>query len=334
MTNEPTDAFPPCVTHGDFRLDNVIFHPTEPRILAVLDWELCAVGTPVADLAYLCMAFHFKPQVIAGVELPGLLGSRVPGIPTEDDIRNRYGMQLSHKSWAAYLALACLRLASIAQGVYARSIQGNASATNASSLQAVAFELAQAGNTIASNATSDVPAHFHMLKLSDKALALRESLLEFMSEHVFPAEAVWTAQISQASNPWERIPPVMAELKAEAKRRGLFNAFLPSESGLTQVEYAILAEEMGRSLLASEACNCSAPDTGNMETLHLYGTPAQQEQWLEPLLSGDIRSCFCMTEPDVASSDATNMECSIVREGDEYVVTGKKWWSTGAGDPR
>jgi alkylation response protein AidB-like acyl-CoA dehydrogenase len=126
----------------------------------------------------------------------------------------------------------------------------------------------------------------------------------------------------------------LEELKAQAKARGLFNAFLPSISGLTQTEYATLAEVMGRSLLASEACNCSAPDTGNMEVLHLYGSKAQQTQWLEPLLRGDIRSCFCMTEPEVASSDATNMQCSILRDGDEYVVNGRKWWSTGAGDPR
>eukprot|EP00730_Choanoeca_flexa_P015806 TRINITY_DN7339_c0_g1_i2.p1 TRINITY_DN7339_c0_g1~~TRINITY_DN7339_c0_g1_i2.p1 ORF type:complete len:780 (+),score=197.70 TRINITY_DN7339_c0_g1_i2:336-2342(+) len=332
--NEPKDTTTPCITHGDFRLDNVIFHPTEPRVLAVLDWELCAIGTPVADLAYLCLPFHLAPQRIAGVELPGLLGSTIVGIPTEDDVRRHYGMQLSQRAWSAYLALACLRLASIAQGVFARSIQGNASAPTAGSIDAVARELAQVGNKIAAAASADVPHHFSMLKLSDKALALRETLLEFMSKHVFPAESVWAAEVAAAADPWAQVPKVMEQLKLEAQRRGLFNAFLPHVSGLTQVEYAILAEEMGRSLLASEACNCSAPDTGNMEVLHLYGTPQQQQQWLTPLLKGEIRSCFCMTEPDVASSDATNMECSIVREGNEYVINGKKWWSTGAGDPR
>ncbi|HEU4514556.1 MAG TPA: acyl-CoA dehydrogenase family protein, partial [Nocardioidaceae bacterium] len=131
-------------------------------------------------------------------------------------------------------------------------------------------------------------------------------------------------------------PPVMEEMKAEAKRRGLWNLFHPHVEwgpGLSNLEYAPLAEIMGRSLIASEACNCSAPDTGNMEVLTMFGTDEQKKQWLDPLLEGEIRSAFAMTEPDVASSDATNIQTSIVRDGDEYVINGRKWWITGAMSP-
>src|SRR5207237_5725523 len=133
-----------------------------------------------------------------------------------------------------------------------------------------------------------------------------------------------------------RTPPIMNELKALARSQGLWNLFLPGEhgAGLSNLEYAPLAESMGRVLWASEIFNCSAPDTGNMEVLARYGTPAQQERWLKPLLEGKIRSCFSMTEKDVASSDATNIEAEIVRDGDHYVINGRKWWTSGAGDPR
>jgi acyl-CoA dehydrogenase len=159
----------------------------------------------------------------------------------------------------------------------------------------------------------------------------------FMDEHVLPAEPVYAAQraASVAAGRPHELPPVVEELKAEARSRGLWNLFLPAVSGLSNLEYAPLAELSGHSvLLAPEAMNCSAPDTGNMEVLHLFGTPEQRERWLAPLLDGVIRSCFAMTEPDVASSDATNIATSIVRDGDDYVIDGRKWWITGAGDPR
>lgn len=155
-----------------------------------------------------------------------------------------------------------------------------------------------------------------------------------MDEHVYPAEAVWEAQL--AEDRW-RPPPVLESLKAAARSLGLWNLFLPGShhgAGLTNLEYAPLCELMGRSLIAPEACNCAAPDTGNMEVLARYGTPEQQQRWLTPLLDGTIRSCFAMTEPDVASSDATNIRTAIVRQGGEYVITGRKWWTSGAGDPR
>jgi acyl-CoA dehydrogenase len=172
---------------------------------------------------------------------------------------------------------------------------------------------------------------------NERVRALKAELQDFMESHVYPAEPVYEAQRAAAEDP-HRLPPVVEELKAEARRRGLWNLFLPDQrfgGGLTNLEYAPLAEVMGRSPeLAPEATNCAAPDTGNMELLALYGTPAQQEQWLRPLLEGQIRSCFGMTEPDVASSDATNIATRIVPDGDEYVIRGRKWWTTGALDPR
>jgi acyl-CoA dehydrogenase len=165
---------------------------------------------------------------------------------------------------------------------------------------------------------------------------LHEAVNDFLTERVYPAEPVFAAQVEQAENPWTR-PPVIDELKAEARRRGLWNLFLPGSrgAGLTNLQYAPLAELLGRSPhLAPEALNCAAPDTGNMELLAEFGSPEQQHRWLTPLLEGTIRSAFCMTEPDVASSDATNIATTIRRDGDSYVIDGRKWWSSGAMDPR
>jgi acyl-CoA dehydrogenase len=175
--------------------------------------------------------------------------------------------------------------------------------------------------------------------LDARTRELQDALLAFMTEHVYPAEATLAAQVAERDgDPVQRwsTPPVLSELKAEARRRGLWNLFLPGEhgAGLTNLQYAPLAEISGRSpLLAPEAMNCSAPDTGNMEVLAMFGTPEQRRRWLEPLLDGHIRSAFCMTEPDAASSDATNITARIERDGDDYVVTGRKWWSTGAMNP-
>jgi acyl-CoA dehydrogenase len=163
-----------------------------------------------------------------------------------------------------------------------------------------------------------------------------ERLRAFMDAHVLPAESVYRHQLESGLSRWE-IPPVMEELKAKARREGLWNLFLPESEygpGLTNLEYAPLCELMGKSPIAPEVFNCSFPDTGNMEVLVRYGTPEQKEQWLAPLLDGTIRSAFAMTEPDVASSDATNIQASIVRDGAEYVINGHKWWTSGIGDPR
>jgi acyl-CoA dehydrogenase len=167
---------------------------------------------------------------------------------------------------------------------------------------------------------------------------LRERLLAFMDECVYPAEEKFREQVHAAQNPWAT-PPVIEELKVEARERGLWNLFLPRThehgAGLTNLQYAPLAEITGRSVwLAPEALNCSAPDTGNMELLSLFGTDEQKRRWLEPLLEGEIRSAFSMTEPEVASSDATNISTRIERDGDEYVINGRKWWTSGAMSPR
>ncbi|TLS38287.1 acyl-CoA dehydrogenase family protein [Pseudalkalibacillus caeni] len=171
---------------------------------------------------------------------------------------------------------------------------------------------------------------------TDKVKQLRSQLADFMDEVVYPNETVYENQLREASDRWT-VPPVMEEMKQKAKQAGLWNLFLPDSelgAGLSNLEYAPLCEMMGRSMIAPEVFNCAAPDTGNMEVLERYGTESQKERWLTPLLDGEIRSCFSMTEPDVASSDATNMETTIERDGDEYVINGRKWWSSGAGDPR
>ncbi|MDR5765477.1 MULTISPECIES: acyl-CoA dehydrogenase family protein [unclassified Caballeronia] len=172
-----------------------------------------------------------------------------------------------------------------------------------------------------------------------KVQALREKLLAFFDAHIYPNEGAYADEIAAnraAGNAW--IPTRLIEgLKEQARAEGLWNLFLPASArgaGLTNLEYAPLCEIMGRVPWAPEVFNCSAPDTGNMETIERYGTDAQKAQWLEPLLRGEVRSAFLMTEPEVASSDATNIRCSIARDGDSYVIDGHKWWSSGAGDPR
>ena len=170
-------------------------------------------------------------------------------------------------------------------------------------------------------------------EFSPKVQDLRKRLLAFMDAHIYPNEALFEEQVAEG-NRWAA-PELLSDLKQRAQAEGLWNLFLPQSygefsPGLTNLEYAPLAEIMGRVLWASEVFNCSAPDTGNMEVLARYGSPAQQKEWLAPLLRGEIRSAFCMTEPGVASSDATNIETSMLRDGDDYVINGRKWWSSGA----
>ncbi len=168
-----------------------------------------------------------------------------------------------------------------------------------------------------------------------KAQDLKARLQAFMDEKVFPAEELYEQYRQEKGYGDHSLPPVVEELKADARSRGLWNLFLPDVSGLTNVEYGQLAEITGWSVhIAPEAINCDAPNTGNMEVLHMFGTAEQKAQWLQPLLEGEIRSAFAMTEPDVASSDATNIATSIVRDGDDYVINGRKWWISGAADPR
>lgn len=176
-----------------------------------------------------------------------------------------------------------------------------------------------------------------ILEYSEKTKYLLGQVRDFMDKHVYPNESVWDEQMeSFGTNRWQ-VPPILDEMKSKAKEAGLWNLFLPESergAGLTNLEYAPLSEEMGRISWASEVFNCSAPDTGNMEVFERYASPTNKDRWLQPLLDGEIRSAYIMTEPDVASSDATNIRTEIRREGDEYVINGRKWWSSGVFDPR
>jgi acyl-CoA dehydrogenase len=175
-----------------------------------------------------------------------------------------------------------------------------------------------------------------LFPVSPRTADLRSRVAAFMEAHVYPAEEVFERQLDAMPTRWG-VPPVMGDLKARARAQGLWNLFLPSRhypDSLSNLEYAMVCEIMGRSPIGAEPFNCSAPDTGNMETLILYGSGEQKERWLEPLLAGEIRSCFAMTEPEVASSDATNIRTEIRRDGDDYVINGRKWWTSGAMDPR
>jgi len=216
-------------------------------------------------------------------------------------------------------------------------LQGNASAKNASTFIHVVEPLAEIGlklalqdgdPTLANSGLSSSLSGSSIFELSAKAETLYKKMKAFMEKHIYPAEEEYYQHMTNPSLQWT-VPPFLEDLKKKAQSGGLWNLFLPGESGLSQLDYAPLAELTGRCSFAPEVFNCSAPDTGNMEVLHLYGTEEQKKQWLEPLLSGEIRSVFCMTEPDVASSDATNMECEIKREGNELVINGTKWWSSG-----
>ncbi|XXH00209.1 Ribosome-interacting GTPase 2 [Hypoxylon texense] len=176
-------------------------------------------------------------------------------------------------------------------------------------------------------------------RVSEKAKKTLDIVAKFVEEECIPADPVLEAQIGEGPSRWEAHPPIVDDLKAKAKQLGLWNMFFPKghykeSPGYTNLEYGLMAEWLGRSRVASEATNCAAPDTGNMEVLAKYGNEEQKAQWLKPLMDGEIRSAFLMTEPDVASSDATNIQLSIKKEGNEYVLNGSKWWSSGAGDPR
>ncbi|PHH71306.1 hypothetical protein CDD83_5225 [Cordyceps sp. RAO-2017] len=176
-------------------------------------------------------------------------------------------------------------------------------------------------------------------RVSDEAKRKIDVVAKFVEEECIPADAVLEAQLGEGDARWETTPAIVEELKGKARALGLWNMFLPrghyaESAGWSNVEYGLMAEWLGRSRVASEACNCAAPDTGNMEVLARYGNAAQKARWLRPLLDGAVRSAFLMTEPGVASSDATNIELSIVRDGKDYVLNGSKWWSSGAGDPR
>jgi acyl-CoA dehydrogenase len=340
-----------AITHGDFRLDNIIFDGENAQILGLLDWELSTLGDPIADLAYSCLPYYIPRHCLPRMALPHPLPG---GIPSMDEYVAEYCIKRrisrpSPKDWKFYVSLGLFRLSSILAGVAARAKAGNASSDRASELASddnVSSLMQVALDLMSESGSPEIPEKQDVV----------ERVRSFVRENVLPAEDTLNNH-ARSSQRWN-IHPLHEELKQKAKKAGLWNLWISPElagmlklphsechagrdagllgAGLSNAEYARAAEIMGYSPWASEVFNCSAPDTGNMEVLLRYGSIDQQRQYLLPLLRGEIRSCFAMTEQRVASSDATNIESSIKFDSDSqmYVLNGHKWWTSGACDPR
>lgn len=354
-----------CIAHGDFRLDNLIYDRQSHAILGVLDWELSTLGDPLADLAYSCMPYYIPRHVIPQMALPK--DPLPPGIPTMDEYIQVYCEERNidrpgEQEWNFYVSLALFRLASILAGVRTRAQHGNASSQHAAELSSEGHVLALVETASKLLAVHDaIPSqphdgHIFIGHSGSRISNILTKLIFFMRTRVMSAEHVLTKH-AQSQDRWT-IHPLQEELKGVARDQGLWNLWISKDlanimgaviepcqgwskehligPGLSNVEYARCAEIMGYSPWASEIFNCSAPDTGNMEVLARYGTLTQQKTWLLPLLKGEIRSCFAMTEQQVASSDATNIQSSIFfdRDSRSYILNGRKWWISGACDPR
>ncbi|OVA02616.1 Aminoglycoside phosphotransferase [Macleaya cordata] len=379
------------LVHGDFRIDNIVFHPVEDKVIGILDWELSTLGNQMCDVAHSSMPYILDVTNDNAESYDGFEVTGIPqGIPSLAEYLAEYcsvtGKPWPGADWKFYVAFSLFRVASIYAGVYHRWIMGNASggerAQIAGKLANVVIDCAwtfinrksvlpdhpPSGHSIAGGYLKQfvnesegqgLPEEKGKFVPSQKILELRNKLLKFMEDRIYPMENKFY-ELAQSSMRWT-IHPEEEKLKELAKREGLWNLWIPLDSaarakkllfddkdnvpsgdasnlllgaGLSNLEYGYLCEIMGRSLCAPQVFNCGAPDTGNMEVLLRYGSKEQLQEWLIPLLEGKIRSGFAMTEPRVASSDATNIECSIVRQGDSYIINGTKWWTSGAMDPR
>jgi len=388
-----------ALIHGDFRMDNVVFHPSNSQIVAILDWELSSIGNPWTDLASLCMFYHNPYSNSKHPEsshntwfnYSTLKNSTQEGIPSQTSLVYLYistirrhlafyrlprGFSIEsgffHMNY--YQAFCAFRIASILQGVYWRSLHGNASSvtlnnTNSNSKwlsqlsyqyttlsrQLLSAQLLSSSNNLVSNALNTLKYELFLSlsnhvystlsitssNVSEDAWRVISRVESFIFENILELESELDIHLNEKKESRFVVFPKMEELKQLAKMHGLWNLWLPKSvhSGrFTNVEYALMAEATGKSfVLAPEAFNCSAPDTGNAELLARFGTESQKELWLKPLLDGSIRSCFAMTEPNVASSDATNIQAKITRHPVKtgvLVVSGTKWWTSGALDPR
>ena len=319
------------IVHGDYRLDNCLIG-ADDEIHAVVDWEMATLGDTRTDVAL--MLVYETLGASAGGDLVSDV-AKAAGWPGNEQQLAAYTAASGREpgDMGFHLALAYFKLAVILEGIHYRYLKGQT--------------VGEGFDRIGEGFDLIIAAGLHTLEgelemdfaLDARTQELQEQLLDFMATKIEPAEQVFHDQLEAMDDPFAwSTAPVLQELRAEARQRGLWNLFLPGGehgAGLTNLQYAPLAEITGRAgHLAPPALNCSAPDTGNMEVLAMFGNPEQQERWLTPLLDGTIRSAFAMTEPDVASSDATNIETSIVRDGDEYVLNGRKWWITGAMNPQ